>query len=188
MGRARRRKQTSRNAGGASAEGTPSPPIWKRGTKTIGFIVAAIGLISAVISFQSNVTITPGEAVQQDDVSTIPFEITNNSPYSIYWVRHSCEIYSAIFPGDRRIDDVRSFPAVQRQERLDSGQGRTIFCPILGKDDPKAMAADLGIRVIFRPFYLPVERTVEGRFQIAADPSGRLRVLRRNVSDDYTLQ
>ena len=156
-------------------------------SKIIAIVVGAVSLLSALLSFQSKFTVTPKEAVTANDPTTIPFEIVNESPYSVDWIRHSWEMHTILLADDERVEGLRTFPAVHLQERLGNGQAKTLFCPLLGKDGPKVKAVDLGLKLTYKPWFLPIEHSKEYRFNIGPDLSGKMIVLRRNESNEHKL-
>lgn len=186
MGRASRRKQQIRAH--TAFQQTQSPQkarlSWKIKAMA-GFFVAAISLVSALMSFQPKFGVTLGEAFKPGDISSIPFEFLNDSPYPVHWVRHSWELYGLILADGEKVEDLRTFPAFHRQETLDNGQAKTLFCPMLGEAGLKATAADVGLRVTYKPWFSPFEQSKEFRFNIGPDPSGKLHAFRRNDTDEH---
>lgn len=190
MGRSRNRKRAAKSVAGTTAiESTSTGRSWWTKGKlaaaaTLG--VTLIGLISALMSFQTKFVVSLGEAVTPDDFESLPFEFVNDSPYAVDWVRHNCVIYAARLKNGTHLEGLQSFPAFHRRQRIESGQGRTVFCVITGKNGTKVEAADIGLRVAYKPWFSPVEQAKEYRFDILTDPTGKLRGLRK-PSADYEL-
>jgi hypothetical protein len=181
MGRASRRKKEPR----------PPPPVspqsnWtlKKVAALVSAVVASVGLIASALALQSKFLVSVQEAFEPDNADSIPIEFINDSPYAVDWIRHDCELHEIHYRDGTTMGGLRSSPIFHRRERLSPGQGRTVFCFVSGKE-LKINAVDLGLRVTYKPWFIPIEQAKEYRFEITRDPTGKFRAMRRNSSDDH---
>ena len=150
-------------------------------------IAAVVGFASSLSSFKTKFVVNFQEALVANEIDSIPIEFLNDSPYSIDWVRHSCELHVVLLKNGTKYEGLRSMPIVHKQERIDSGQGRTVFCFIGGEQGSKEVeAADLGFLITYKPWYSPFEQSKEFRFEVGPDPSGKLRAFRKNAANGST--
>lgn len=195
MGHASRKKRKAHKRGPmAAVEQASTAPVvlpkrsWSR-AKLIGAFtggITLIGLISGLLSLQPKFNVSTGEPITPDDLESLPIEFVNDSPYAVDWIRHVCVIHAARLKDGTVVENLESFPIAHRQQRISTSEGRIVFCVITGKDGTKVEAADIGLRVLYKPWFLPIERSAEYRFDVFTDSSGKLRGLRRPTSD-YTL-
>ncbi|QRF61524.1 hypothetical protein [Variovorax paradoxus] len=167
----------------------PASPTHKRKISfrhfaSVGTIaVATVGFLSALLSFQTKLSVSLGEAMSPDNFETVPFEFLNDSPYAIDWIGHNCIIHAARLRDGTRMDGYQSFPAFHRKQRIESGQGRTVFCVVTGKDGTKVEAADIGLLIAYKTWFFPIQQTKEFRFDFSPDSTGKIRGLRKPTSD-----
>lgn len=150
--------------------------------------VAVIGLISAIASMDTKLTVTVGDAFKEGDFESIPFEMVNDSPYPVDWLGNACIIHAISFKDGSKIEGFNSFPAISQRERISKGRGRTTFCALRPLVDKPMEAMDISLLIFYKPWFSPIEQSEKFRFQIGPDQAGKLRSVRLQSTDQVKFE
>jgi hypothetical protein len=154
--------------------------------KPLAWLWSAIGVIATTTAFSlfwPSVTIEPKDFLDQSNAFSAPFEVTNDSNFAIHAVTTGCTVMSANFgeltASDNRIEYGQAVPQLRKGER------DTLWCPLTptfirtGPNVKPLDAADLIVRVEFRPSFWPTRTMVSRRFTTTKDVDGKLRWMSR---------
>lgn len=143
--------------------------------RVVAVVATIVGILASVVVFWPKVTIAPDAPLRAQDMLSTPFKVTNEEPLPIRDVRFLCQVDSFETTAGQEILNNR---LAQRQVASALGPGQSVsgWCRtgnIIGTAGRQQIVR-LTIEVSYRPFGLPLTRSVAAGFRTARGGDGLL--------------
>ncbi len=146
--------------------------------------IAAVSLLSALISlygyYSTRLTVTPSSTIDQLNIFSTPFVVTNNGQLAVKGVKFSCTFDRIQFQNGSEVRD--SSIDIQSVNTIEPDHPITLLCDQLYKVQMPVRRADISITITYRPFLSYWDKNQQYRFFVVQGTDGTLRWLPQSNS------